>query len=45
MVKSDVKINYYAALELPTDATIDDVKKQYRKLGTSTILNLILHIF
>ncbi|KAK5108559.1 hypothetical protein LTR62_008216 [Meristemomyces frigidus] len=33
MVKPDVKHNYYADLELPTTCTVEDVKKQYRKLA------------
>ena len=33
MVKPDVKINYYADLELPPDSSIDDIRKQYRKLA------------
>ena len=33
MVKPDVKKNYYADLELPSDCSIDDVRKQYRKLA------------
>ncbi|KAK5161630.1 hypothetical protein LTR04_004002 [Oleoguttula sp. CCFEE 6159] len=33
MVKPDVKRNYYADLELPPDACVDDVKKQFRKLA------------
>lgn len=33
MVKADVKHNYYADLELPTTCSLDDVKKQYRKLA------------
>lgn len=33
MVKADVKRNYYADLELPTDASLEEIKKQYRKLG------------
>ncbi|GAM89822.1 hypothetical protein ANO11243_078610 [Dothideomycetidae sp. 11243] len=33
MVKPDVKVNYYAALELGSDASVDEVKKQYRKLA------------
>ncbi|KAJ9620267.1 hypothetical protein H2203_008032 [Taxawa tesnikishii (nom. ined.)] len=33
MVKADVKRNYYADLELSTDATVEDIKKQYRKLA------------
>ncbi|KAK3713745.1 hypothetical protein LTR37_008231 [Vermiconidia calcicola] len=33
MVKADVKRNYYADLELPTSACIDDIRKQYRKLA------------
>ncbi|KAF2149367.1 hypothetical protein K461DRAFT_296841 [Myriangium duriaei CBS 260.36] len=33
MVKPDVKVNYYAALELGADASIEDIKKQYKKLA------------
>jgi len=33
MVKPDIKVNYYAALELPNTATDDEIKSQYRKLG------------
>ncbi|TKA81510.1 hypothetical protein B0A55_02992 [Friedmanniomyces simplex] len=33
MVKADIKHNYYTDLELPTTCTIDDVKKQYRRLA------------
>ncbi|KAF2864303.1 hypothetical protein K470DRAFT_267171 [Piedraia hortae CBS 480.64] len=33
MVKPDVKHNYYADLELPPNSSLDDVKKQYRKLA------------
>ncbi|TKA34283.1 hypothetical protein B0A50_00263 [Salinomyces thailandicus] len=33
MVKADIKRNYYADLELPATCSIDDVKKQYRKLA------------
>ncbi|WPG99973.1 Hypothetical protein R9X50_00279700 [Acrodontium crateriforme] len=33
MVKADVKHNYYADLGLPPTCTIDDIKKQYRKLA------------
>jgi len=33
MVKPDVKINYYAALELPNTATDDEIKTHYRMLG------------
>ncbi|KXT16248.1 hypothetical protein AC579_6942 [Pseudocercospora musae] len=33
MVKPDVKHNYYADLDLPTTATVDDVRKAYRKLA------------
>ena len=29
----DVKRNYYADLELPTNASVDDVRKAYRKLA------------
>ncbi|KAI9676601.1 MAG: hypothetical protein M1822_008315 [Bathelium mastoideum] len=33
MVKPDVKKNYYADLELPADSSIEDIRKQYRKLA------------
>ncbi|KAK1036248.1 hypothetical protein LTR74_018862, partial [Friedmanniomyces endolithicus] len=33
MVKADIKHNYYTDLELPTTCTIDDVKRQYRRLA------------
>ncbi|PSK54759.1 hypothetical protein B9Z65_3848 [Elsinoe australis] len=33
MVKPDVKVNYYAALEVSSDASVDEIKKQYRKLA------------
>ncbi|KAK4569347.1 hypothetical protein LTR86_003109 [Recurvomyces mirabilis] len=33
MVKPDVKHNYYTDLELPNTCSIDDIKKQYRKLA------------
>ncbi|KAK5175862.1 uncharacterized protein LTR77_001002 [Saxophila tyrrhenica] len=33
MVKADVKHNYYADLEIPTSASIEDVRKAYRKLA------------
>jgi curved DNA-binding protein CbpA len=33
MVKADVKQNYYADLDLPTTATTEEIKKQYRTLG------------
>lgn len=33
MVKPDPKVNYYAALELPATASVDDVRKAYRKLA------------
>ncbi|KAF2227429.1 DnaJ domain-containing protein, partial [Elsinoe ampelina] len=33
MVKPDVKVNYYAALEVGSDASVEDIKKQYRKLA------------
>lgn len=42
MVKADVKRNYYADLELSTDATVEDIKKQYRKLGASRSARLAL---
>lgn len=33
MVKADVKIDYYAALGLGPSAEVDEIKKQFRKLG------------
>ncbi|KAG9698363.1 hypothetical protein KCU95_g1918, partial [Aureobasidium melanogenum] len=33
MVKADIKRNYYADLELPSDASVEDIKKAYRKLA------------
>lgn len=33
MVKPDIKRNYYADLELSSDATLEDIKKQYRRLA------------
>ncbi|KAK0327902.1 hypothetical protein LTR91_001477 [Friedmanniomyces endolithicus] len=33
MVKADIKHNYYTDLELPTTCSIDDVKRQYRRLA------------
>ncbi|KAG9671086.1 hypothetical protein KCU99_g7948, partial [Aureobasidium melanogenum] len=33
MVKADIKRNYYADLELPNDASVEDIKKAYRKLA------------
>jgi hypothetical protein len=33
MVKSDVKIDYYADLELPPTADAEEIKKQFRTLG------------
>lgn len=33
MVKANIQINYYTALELPGDATLEDIKKNYRKLA------------
>jgi curved DNA-binding protein CbpA len=34
MVKADFKKDYYADLELPSTADHDEVKKQFRLLGT-----------
>jgi DnaJ-class molecular chaperone len=34
MVKADPKRNYYTDLELDPTATTDDIKKQFRNLGT-----------
>ncbi|KAK3116638.1 hypothetical protein LTR53_002752 [Teratosphaeriaceae sp. CCFEE 6253] len=33
MVKADVKHNYYTDLDLPSTCSIDEVKKQYRRLA------------
>lgn len=33
MVKVDFKRNYYADLEVSPQAKLDDIKKQFRKLG------------
>lgn len=33
MVKLDYKRNYYADLEISPQASFDDIKKQFRKLG------------
>lgn len=38
MVKVDFKRDYYADLGLPPGADIDEVKKQFRKLGRLLIL-------
>lgn len=34
MVKIDAKRNYYADLEIQPTTSIDDIKKQFRRLGT-----------
>ena len=36
MVTLEPARDYYGDLELTPDATINDVKKQFRKLGTSS---------
>ena len=47
MVKVDYKRNYYADLEVSPQAKLDDIKKQFRKLGklfpmsVSAILSLV----
>ena len=33
-MKADMSRDYYADLELPANADINEVKKQFRKLGT-----------
>jgi hypothetical protein len=33
MVKADPKRNYYADLEIPNNASTDEIKKAFRKLG------------
>ena len=35
MVKADPKKNYYADLEVSSSADIEDIKKQFRLLGTN----------
>lgn len=35
MVKADAKQNYYEDLQVPPNATTDEIKKQYRTLGMS----------
>ncbi|CAD0107600.1 unnamed protein product [Aureobasidium uvarum] len=37
MVKADIKRNYYADLELPNDASVEDIKKAYRKLESEIV--------
>jgi curved DNA-binding protein CbpA len=37
MVKADLNRDYYADLELPPTADIADIKKQFRKLGKSSL--------
>jgi DnaJ-class molecular chaperone len=34
MVKADAKRNYYADLEIGQNADTEEIKKQFRKLGT-----------
>jgi DnaJ-class molecular chaperone len=33
MVKPDVKVDYYADLDLPPNADAEDIKRQFRTLG------------
>lgn len=35
MVKPDAKQDYYADLEVAPGASADEIKKQFRKLGTT----------
>lgn len=44
MVKIDVNQDYYADLELPQSVDTETVKKQYRKLGKSDCLGLVLRL-
>jgi hypothetical protein len=37
MPKWDKTRNYYADLELPLSASSDDIKKQFKKLGTTPV--------
>ena len=41
MVKADVKCDYYADLELPSTADIDEIKKQFRILGKGVSVVLV----
>ena len=38
MVKLDYNKNYYAELEVTPKATLDEIKKQFRKLGKAFFL-------
>jgi hypothetical protein len=40
MVKVDIKRDYYADLELPSNADTEEIKKQFRLLGKT--MNIIL---
>jgi hypothetical protein len=42
MVKADAKRNYYADLEIGQNADTEEIKKQFRKLGTQTSACCIL---
>lgn len=37
MVKADYTRDYYADLDLPQTADVNEVKKQFRKLGMSSL--------
>ena len=45
MVKVDYKRNYYADLEVPPQAKLDDVKKQFRRLGALCGTNVFIHLY
>lgn len=38
MVKADLTRDYYGDLELPQTADVNEIKKQFKKLGTSYCL-------
>lgn len=42
MVKADFDRDYYADLEIEPSASINEIKKQFRKLGTQPSLYLSL---
>ncbi len=41
MVKADVKRDYYADLDLPSTADTEEIKRQFRLLGTKRRMLLL----